>query len=206
MCKCNMVTEMDYEKRILEYLKISNGIITARYCRENQIPTIYLTRLVRNGLLKKVFPGIYLTENGDYDELYFFQCRYPKTIYSYETAANLLGVSDKIVHQIDVTVNWNYRFNNLPSNVKVHYVKREWLNMGAFQSKTMFGNPVNVYSYERILCDLIKNREKTDSETYVKLIRGYSSYEKRDLENLYKIASIMGIRQKISDILELAYE
>ena len=197
---------MDYEKKILDQLRISNGIITARYCRENQIPTIYLTRLVRNGFLEKVFPGIYLADNGDFDELYFFQYRYPRTVYSYETAAILLGVSDKLSRQIDVTVSLNYRFNNPPSNLKVHYVKREWLNIGVIERKTMFGNPVNVYSYERILCDVIKNREKTDSETYVKLIRGYSTYEKRDLERLYNISNMMGLRQKISGILELTYE
>ena len=50
---------MDYKKQIEQYLKKSGGIITASYCRSNKIPTIYLTRLAREGVLLRVSEGFY---------------------------------------------------------------------------------------------------------------------------------------------------
>ena len=77
---------MNYKKKIINYLNKSGGIITSEYCRGHNIPTVYLSRLSNDGVITKVKNGIYITENGDYDELYFFQYNYKKAIYSYETA------------------------------------------------------------------------------------------------------------------------
>ncbi len=197
---------MNYEDKIKEYLKKSNGIITTAYCRENGIPTIYLTRLVGQGLLKQAAAGIYLAENGDNDELYFFQYRYKRTVYSYETALFLLGVTDKIIQKIDVTVSRNYKFNEKDNKINVHYVKKEWLDLGKIEAKTMFGNPVRVYSYERTLCDFVLHKEEIEPEVYVQAIRSYSHYEKRDIHLLYRIATEMGIIEKIREIIEITYE
>lgn len=197
---------MNYEDKIKEYLKKSNGIITTAYCRENGIPTIYLTRLVDQGLFKQAAPGIYLAENGDNDELYFFQYRYKRTVYSYETALFLLGVTDKIIQKIDVTVSRNYKFNEKDNKINVHYVKKEWLDLGKIEAKTMFGNPVRAYSYERTLCDFVLHKEEIEPEVYVQAIRSYAQYEKRDIHLLYRIATEMGIIEKIREIIEITYE
>lgn len=197
---------MNYEDKIKEYLKKSNGIITTAYCRENRIPTIYLTRLVDQGLLNQAAPGIYLAENGDNDELYFFQYRYKKTVYSYETALFLLGVTDKIIQKIDVTVSRNYKFNEKDDKINVHYVKKEWLDLGKIEAMTMFGNPVRAYSYERTLCDFVLHKEEIEPEVYVQAIRSYAQYEKRDIYLLYRIATEMGIIEKIREIIEITYE
>lgn len=76
----------NYKNQIKEYVKTLGGIVTSKYRREHNIPTIYLNRLVEEGFLFNVKRSIYLTKDGDYDEFYFFQLRYPKAIYSYNTA------------------------------------------------------------------------------------------------------------------------
>lgn len=197
---------MGYKEQIEHHLKNSGGIITSAYCREHKIPTVYLTRLVRQGVLTKVAEGIYLSEEGDHDELYFFQYRYKKTIFSYETALYLLGVTDKIVQSIDITVNNNYKFNTDNSRVNIYYVKEEILDVGVVEVRTIFGNPVKSYSYERTLCDFISNKEEMDAETYVTLIRSYSSYKERNIHSLYEIATKMGISKEVREIMEIAYE
>lgn len=196
---------MKKNTRIEEYLEKSGGIISSLYCRENDIPTVYLTRLVKSGKLNKVSKGLYISENADYDELYFFQYQFKKAIFSYETALYLLGKTDRIVTTIEVTVPQKYKFNNKP-NAKVYYTKPEFSELGVCEVKTMYGNIVRVYSYERVLCDVIANREKVDSELYVKTIRGYAEYEKKDLNILYQIASKMKIADKVREVMEVVYE
>lgn len=197
---------MNYRKQIEIHLKKSGGIITSAYCRENNIPTVYLSRLAKEGKLFRVQKGIYITKDGDYDEYYFFQYQYRKAIFSYETALFLLGVTDKIPWRIDVTVYNGYKFNEKQDTLNINYVKKSIYNLGIIQKKTMFGNTVNVYSYERILCDFISNKEKMDVEVYVKLIRSYSKYKDKDIHSLYEIARKMGIEDKVKEVMEVVYE
>ena len=197
---------MNYRKQIEIYLKESGGIITSAYCRENNIPTVYLSRLAKEGKLFRVQKGIYIIEDGDFDEYYFFQYQYRKAIFSYETALFLLGVTDKIPWRIDVTVYNGYKFNEKQDTLNINYVKKSIYNLGIIQKKTMFGNIVNVYSYERILCDFISNKEKMDTEVYVKLIRSYSKYKDKDIHSLYEIARKMGIEDKVREVMEVVYE
>lgn len=197
---------MNYRKQIEIHLKKSGGIITSAYCRENNIPTVYLSRLAKEGKLFRVQKGIYIIEDGDYDEYYFFQYQYGKAIFSYETALFLLGVTDKIPWRIDVTVYNGYKFNEKQETLNINYVKKSIYNLGIMQKKTMFGNIVNVYSYERILCDFISNKEKMDTEVYVKLIRSYSKYKDKDIHSLYEIARKMGIEDKVKEVMEVVYE
>ena len=197
---------MNYRKQIEIHLKKSGGIITSAYCRENNIPTVYLSRLAKEGKLFRVQKGIYIIEDGDYDEYYFFQYQYKKAIFSYETALFLLGVTDKIPWRIDVTVYNGYKFNEKQDTLNINYVKKSIYNIGIIQKKTMFGNIVNVYSYERILCDFISNKEKMDTEVYVKLIRYYFKYKDKDIHSLYEIARKMGIEDKVREVMEVVYE
>jgi hypothetical protein len=194
---------MDYEKQIEKHLKDSGGIITSLYCRENGIPTVYLSRLVEKGVLHRVDSGIYLTKNGNYDEFYFFQYKYSNSVFSYETALYLLGFTDKIIQVKDVTVSSNYKFNKPPVGVRIHYVKKDWLNLGVIVVKTTYGNSVRAYSYERTVCDFILQKENMDPESYVKLLRGYSSYKHKNVHMLYQIASKMKIATEVRDIMEV---
>lgn len=194
---------MNHLSKIKNYLDKSGGIITAKDCTDNNIPTVYLSRLANQGILNRVSPGIYLSESGDYDEFYFFQYRYTKTIFSYETALYLLGVTDKIIQIIDVTVSSNYKFNESMPGINIHYVRKEWLNLGAVEVKTIFENPVRTYSYERTICDSIMHKEEIDTEEYVKLLRAYTNYEKKNIHELYEIANKMGIANQVREIMEI---
>lgn len=197
---------MDYIKQIKKHLDQSGGIITAKICREKNIPTVYLSRLVEQGFLSRAFPGIYITESGDYDEFYFFQYQYQKSIFSYESALYLLGVTDKIPQIMEVTVVAGYKFNKRMSGVEVYFARKAWFELGVVETKTMFGNPVRVYSYERVLCDFIMNKKEVDPEIYIKAIRAYKNYDERNIQMLYSIASKMGVTSKVRAIMEVAFE
>src|SRR6056297_3371053 len=116
---------MQYKDKINDYLEKGNGTITAQYCREEGIPTIYLTRLVEEGELVRADRGIYVANEGDYDDLFFLQHKYKKIIFSYETALYLHRKTDKIPQVIEVTVPYSYKINNVPKNLKIHYVKKD---------------------------------------------------------------------------------
>ncbi|MCF7953872.1 MAG: type IV toxin-antitoxin system AbiEi family antitoxin domain-containing protein [Spirochaetales bacterium] len=197
---------MDYKKQIERYLEKSGGIITASYCRSKKIPTVYLSRLVQEGTLQRAAEGLYISEEGMYDDYYYFQYRFKKAVFSHETALYLLGATDKIPQDMDVTVYYSYKFNEAPFGVNIHYVNKEIHGLGVVEARTMFNNPVRVYSYERTLCDFIAHKDKMDREVYVKLIRSYSKYARRDVHALYEIATRMGIDKEVKALMEVVYE
>ena len=67
---------MDYKKILEEKLKQSGGILLSEEVISENIPSIYLTRMVEQGSLQRVDRGIYMVEGGQYDGYYFFQKRY----------------------------------------------------------------------------------------------------------------------------------
>ena len=67
---------MDYRGIIESKLEQNNGILSSRDIKALNIPSIYLTRMVNEGILNRVSRGIYLSAKGDYDEYYLFQKQY----------------------------------------------------------------------------------------------------------------------------------
>lgn len=70
----------------------------------------------------------------------------------------------------------------------------------------MYGNPVRVYSYERTICDFIRQKAEMDSEVYINLLRSYGQYDKRQPQQLYEIATQMNMIDEVRQVMELVYE
>ena len=196
----------NYKNQINEYVKTSGGIVTSKYCREHNIPTIYLNRLVEEGFLFNAKRGIYLTKDGDYDEFYFFQLRYPKAIYSYNTALYFIDRTDKLPHTIDITVYNGYKFNEKMKNVDVHYVDKKIYDVGIVEVETAYGNKVKVYSLERVLCDFLVHKNEIDSEDYLKLVQSYIYDKNKDVSSFYNLIIKMGVAEKIMDVVQIMCE
>lgn len=196
----------NYKNQIKEYVKTSGGIVTSKYCREHNIPTIYLNRLVEEGFLFNAKRGIYLTKDGNYDEFYFFQLRYPKAIYSYNTALYFIDRTDKLSHTIDITVYNGYKFNEKMKNVDVHYVDKRIYDIGIVEVETAYGNKVKAYSLERVLCDFLVHKNEIDSEDYLKLVQSYIYDKNKDVSSFYNLIIKMGVAEKIMDVVQIMCE
>ncbi len=100
---------MNYKDKILEYLKNNNGIITIQHCREEGIPTIYLTRLLRENILTRIDRGIYISKDGDYDEYYFFHRKIQKDCIFLWNSSILQRLTDKTPQVKELISNLNYK-------------------------------------------------------------------------------------------------
>ncbi|CKJ55134.1 type IV toxin-antitoxin system AbiEi family antitoxin domain-containing protein [Streptococcus pneumoniae] len=194
---------MSKKELLLEYINNHNGLITHRDCKKLGIPTIYLTRLEDEGVVFRVEKGIYLSSSGDYDEYYFFQYRYPRTVFSYISSLYLQGLTDEIPQYFEVTVPKDYRFRNRPLNLNSYTVSKDIINMGVTSVKTPMGNTVNVYNFERVLCDFILNRSNIDNELFVKTVQTYSNFPEKNLAKLYDYAQKLNILDDVKRTLEV---
>lgn len=192
------------QQKIENHLVQNGGLVSAAWCKENNIPTVYLTRMARKGILYQVEKGLYVSNDAtNYDEMYFFQYRYKKPVFSYESALSLFEMTDKIIGVFDVTVPQGYKFNQPQENAVVHYASKAVFNLGVVEKKTPFGNIVRAYSLERTVCDFIKDKEKCDTEVYVKFLQSYAKSQNKDMNTLYLYARAMNITEKVRSVMEI---
>lgn len=197
---------MDYKKVLEEKLAQNGGILLSEEVALEDIPSIYLTRLIEQGKLQRVDRGIYMAEGGQCDEYYFFQKRYKVAIYSYLSALYLHQLTDVIPNKLEVTLYRGYNPHRMGENIIKHFVTKELHELGVVNCKTMYGNIVSAYDLERTICDLVKNRKSIDSELFSKTLNRYIRTSNKDLSKLYRYAGKMKILEKVKEIMDVIYE
>lgn len=197
-------------KEITNYQKLdfifqsNNGFITRSDVDDENISSWFLTDYIRKNNLIKVAPGFYASEDYSIDEYFIFQKRYPKYVFSGMSALYIHHLTDKIPQEIEVTRPQGYNpIRNKELNIKIRQISDfELYELGIEEKRTMFGNFVKVYDKERTICDLIKSRDKYDSETFVKALRLFVRSNFNQIK-LLKYSKIMKIEAKVFNLMEI---
>ena len=101
-----------------------NGYLTTKSIVNNGIPRIYLTKLVKNGVIERVSRGIYVKKDVLVDEFVILQSKSKYAIYSNTTALYLYGFSNRIPIKYDITVKNGYKGSlQKEDNVNLFYTK-----------------------------------------------------------------------------------
>ena len=191
---------------VKQFMNANNGYITSKQITDLGIHRMYLKIMVEKNIIEKVFRGIYVTKNVLEDELYVFQLKYPKTIFSGFTALYFWGLTEIFPTSYDITVGYNYHVSYINKFHNVTRCKDELINLGLVEVKTSFGNYVYAYDAERCICDIIKNRNKLDYEQVKKSIKMYLTSKNRNLEKLIEYSKKMKIYNKVFNYIEVYYE
>jgi len=184
--------------------RTNGGFITREDVDNANIPSWFLSDFVKKNNLNKIAPGFYTDDNYIVDDYYILQRRYPKYVFAGLSALYLLGLTDKIPTDIEVSAPQNYH----PSRSKIdsliiHKLSNQSIyDLGIKKVKTMFGNIVITYDEERTICDVIKYRDKYDSETFAKAIKLYIRTINNQIK-LFKYARELGIEKKVYDVMEV---
>lgn len=193
---------MTNEEMIIKIVK-EKGYITGNIAKENGIDTWYLSNLVKKGKIQRIGRGVYIDKEGTYDEYFVFQYQHSKAIYSYSTALFLHELTDTIPSQLEVTIYQGYNTHRFPSDVDVHYVKKDIYELGMVNLKSPYGNSIRVYDKERTLCDLVISKKVVESEVFKKAFQEYFRQTKKDIRKLMKYAKNMNIETEMFTLVEV---
>ena len=187
-------------------MKINNGYVTSKELDNFGIHRMYLNSMWKKGLVEKVAPGIYIDINKIEDNYYVFNLSMPNTIYSHMTALYFHGLSIKAPNEkYDITVRKTYNSKHL-KNHEVFYVSDDIYELGLTEVKTPMGNNVRVYDVERCICDIIRSKNRMDSEHIKYSIKEYIKRKDKDLVKLSNYAKEMGIKAEVMNYIEVFYE
>jgi len=185
-------------------LKVNNGYITSRIITELGIHRMYLNILCKKGVIKKVGNGIYIESNKKIDKYYVFCLELPKIVYSHITGLYLHGFKVKIIDKFDITVPNNY-FNYKIKEQNVFYVSNKIYKLGITDVKTDMGNSVKVYDIERCICDVIRSKNRVDSNQIKSIFKEYFNRKDKDINKLLKYAEVLNIKNEINKYMEEYY-
>ena len=193
---------MKYEEKILELF--NNGYLTTKDVTNNNIPKVYLTKMVRNNIIERISRGVYIKSNDIPDDMVVLQNKSKNAIYSNTTSLFLHGLSNRLPIKYDITIKSGYNGSlQNSSNVNLFYVKKELLDLGVMNYKLDSGYSIRIYDLERTICDIIKNKKKLDQELVNKAIREYFYSKKKDTIKLYNYAKQLNIYEKVKNTFEV---
>lgn len=195
-----------YEDSIIGIMNANNGYVTSKQVTELGIHRMYLNILVDKNVIERVANGVYLDSRKIEDLYYVFSISTPNAIFSHMTALYFHGLSIKAPNDIwDISVKRNYHNPKIEKH-DVFYVPNDIYELGLTEVETPMGNRVKAYDVERCICDIIKYRNRMDSEHVKHSIREYIKKKDKDLIKLSKYADKMGIKKEVMDFMEVFYE
>jgi len=189
-------------KKILKIMKNNNELITPAQLEEKGISRVYLSKMQEEGIIERIERGIYVTKDFKYDEYYLFQLKYPKAIFSYNTALYFYEMTERTPIKMDVTVYREYNPHRFKDFVNVYKVNKEFFDLGVVEKKSPQGMKVKTYNLERTVCDIIKDKDSIDIEIRNKAIKKCIKNKEFNASKMFEYAKKMNIYDKVKNYME----
>lgn len=188
--------------KILKIMKNNKGIITSSQIENYGIPRVYLSKMVEKNIIERIERGIYVTKDYEYDEYYLFQLKYPKTVFSYNTALYFYEMTERTPIKMDVSISKNYNPHRFKDVVNVYRINDELFELGIVYKKSPHGMKVRTYNLERTICDIIKDKDNIDIEIRNKAIKKAIKSKEFNASKMFEYAKKMNIYDKVKNYME----
>ena len=187
----------------LEKLDRDGYLFTSDVVRSG-ISKTWLARYVKDMGYERVAQGVYVSPETWPDDLYILNRAYPNIIFSGETALYLHMLVDREYSRITVSAPSNFSGQRLrDKGVVVHKEREGWYGIGKIQAKTTYGHLVNAYDMERSICDMVRNRNAYDVQTYQTALKEFIRKENVDYPKLLEYATLLNVKNDIKKYLEV---
>ena len=189
--------------KINKLIKTNRGYVTYNEVKESGISYNTVKKMIDSGEIIKEEPGIYKLPGTYIDDHFSLQHRYPKGIYSLETALWLHGLS--LVVPFEPVMSFPYGTNTKlikDAGVKPIILRSNY-DTGIVIVKTPGGQHVHAYEKERALVECLRPIYKMDIQIIAPAFKTYAANEKIDYAKLLKYAKMFKVEDKVLSYLEV---
>ena len=195
---------MTRNEQIKNLILSNNGMIQTSQIIELGISKTVLYQYVKDNELEQVSHGVYATKDTWIDAMYLVHLRCEQAVFSHETALFLHDLTDREPMEYEITVKTGYNPSKLKEDgIKVYTVKKELHQEGVVMMQTPFGHSVPVYNMERTICDIIRNRNNTEVQTFQTALKQYAKRKDKDLRLLMQYAVKFRVDRILRQYLEV---
>lgn len=190
------------EKQILDIAKKNNDIVTTKEISENNIPRIYITKLLKAKKLYRIDRGVYSTSKKEIDKFFNLQNKSKKIIFSHFTSLEIQGFYKNIDSStMHISVPQGYNAKKYKDS-KVFYNSLKSYEKGLI-SCNYKGQKIKIYDLERTVCDIIKDHCRFNELEYYKFINYYFNLENLNYKKLLEYSKLLRISKTVHHYLSL---
>lgn len=193
------------KKEILDkMLDEREGVLMTCEVIQAGISKTYFMEYVKKMGLERVAMGVYLSVDAWVDYFYLLQVRYPKVIFSHETALYLLGLAEREPLQFTVTTKAGYHAKSMDEqSIKVYRIKGEQLELGVTEVDSPAGHKLRAYNSERTICDLLRSRNNIEIQDLQSALKEYVKSKEKNLPQLMRYAKEFHVEKVLRQYLEV---
>lgn len=198
------------EKRVIKIKKISNkklnelfnknkGILKTNQLKESGFSDREIKKLLINGRINKIKRGYYEIKNNIYSEDVIIAKLFPEAIIYLESALFQYKYIDRVPFETQIAVNKNNEKSKYKINyplIKIFYIEPKILQIGIDFYEKM-GMKIKIFDRDKTICDVIRYRNKIDTEIFRKSIKSYINDKNKNLRNLELYGKKLNIQNKI---------
>lgn len=145
-------------------------IYTYRELKNNGLDNYNITKKIENNELYKIENGLY-SNTEKYNQLEYIVKKYPNSIFTSESAFFYLGLTDYIPSKYFVATKHNAK-KIANDKIEQIFMANHFFEIG--KSKINYNNvKINIYNKERMLIELIRNKNAFAFDYYKEIISNY---------------------------------
>jgi hypothetical protein len=138
------------------------------------------------------------------DELFVLQQRSNKIIFSHETALFIHDMAERTLLYHSLTIPSSSKLSpTLSIGCKVYYVKPILHKMGQCTVMSKMGHEVRAYDAERTICDILRSRNRVDSQVFAVAMKSYVVRKNQDWNRLGAYAEAFRVTKLLRQYLEV---
>ena len=175
-------------------------VYTHKELKEKYGSDYQIQKAVKDGNLYKIESGIYSDKQNNH-YLDIFVKKYPNAIISGDSAYYYHNLTDVIPKKIFMTTDrTSGRFND--ENIIQSYSTSDFFNLGKTNIE-FEGVNINIYDKERMLIELVKNKNITPYDYYKEIINNYRNIKSEiDVYKLQEYAIVYSNGEKLMSIIQ----
>lgn len=199
------MTALDHEAH-LRALAREQRVIRARDIVEAGIPSIYLTILVRKGVLERVGRGLYAladVEPSAYSSLHEVIKLTPRAIVCLLSASAYWGLTTQVPHVVWIALPAGTKPpTTSPTQLEVVHEGEEAYGVGT-STEDLDGVPVCIYGPSKTVADMFKFRSRVGLDAALETLTEYWRSEYRDVDQLHRCLEATNVTSVVRPYLEL---
>jgi len=191
-------------EQIEKLIADNGGMIQTSQITNAGISKTVFYQYVKANDMEQISHGVYATKNTWTDAMYLVYLRCRQAVFSHETALFLHDLTDREPMEYEITVKTGYNPSKLKDDgIKVYTIKKELHEEGIIMVHTPFGHLVPVYNMERTICDIIRNRNNTEIQSFQSALKQYVKRKDKDLRLLMQYAAEFHVDKILRQYLEV---
>ena len=195
---------MDIKKRLIyDAFEDNDGLLNFNQVKQLGLSYYTLNLMLANAEIYSDERGLYSLPNVYVDEWFSIQHRFPKGIFSLDSALWLHGLSLTVPFQPTLSFPYGTNTKNIKQNNILPIVLRSYYDIGIEQLERQPKQSIFVYSRERTLAECLRPIYKMDIQLISTAFQIYFKSGQHNLDELYYYGKLFKVTRKLQSYIEV---